>query len=40
VRDTIEKKVARYLDKTASLSTIVSEVERLLGVVPAKPAQG
>jgi two-component system, NtrC family, response regulator GlrR len=35
VRDTIEKKVSRYLDKTASLSTIVSEIERLLGDVPA-----
>lgn len=31
VRDTIEKKVARYLDKTASLSTIVTEIEKLLG---------
>lgn len=40
VRDTIEKKVARYLDKTASLSTIVSEVQRLLGDAPPKPAQG
>jgi DNA-binding NtrC family response regulator len=35
VRDTIEKKVARYLDKTASLSTIVTEVERLLVDAPA-----
>jgi DNA-binding NtrC family response regulator len=34
VRDTIEKKVSRYLDKTASLSTIVSEIERLLGDAP------
>src|SRR5580700_5106268 len=34
VRDTIEKKVTSYLDKTASLSTIVSEVERLLGDAP------
>jgi DNA-binding NtrC family response regulator len=40
VRDTIEKKVARYLDKTASLSTIVSEIERLLGDAPAKPQAG
>jgi DNA-binding NtrC family response regulator len=31
VRDTIQKKVASYLDKTASLSTIVSEIQRLLG---------
>jgi DNA-binding NtrC family response regulator len=31
VRDTIEKKVARYLDKTASLNTIVSEIQKLLG---------
>jgi DNA-binding NarL/FixJ family response regulator len=31
VRDTIEKKVARYLDKTASLNTIVTEIEKLLG---------
>jgi DNA-binding NtrC family response regulator len=31
VRDTIEKKVACYLDKTSSLSTIVGEIERLLG---------
>jgi DNA-binding NtrC family response regulator len=34
VRDTIEKKVTSYLDKTASLSMIVSEVERLLGDAP------
>jgi len=34
VRDTIEKKVASYLDKTASLSTIVAEIERLLGDTP------
>jgi DNA-binding NtrC family response regulator len=38
VRDTIEKKVARYLDKTASLSTIVAEIQRLLGDAP--PATG
>jgi DNA-binding NtrC family response regulator len=38
VRDTIEKKVTRYLDKTASLSTIVAEVERLLGDAPAPSA--
>jgi DNA-binding NtrC family response regulator len=31
VRDTIEKKVSRYLDKTASLNTIVTEVQKLLG---------
>jgi len=31
VRDTIEKKVSRYLDKTASLNTIVTEIEKLLG---------
>lgn len=31
VRDTIEKKVSRYLDKTASLSTIVTEIEKLVG---------
>jgi DNA-binding NtrC family response regulator len=30
VRETIEKKVARYLDKTTSLSTIVAEIEHLL----------
>jgi DNA-binding NtrC family response regulator len=35
VRETIEKKVSRYLDKTASLSTIVSEIQRLLGDAPA-----
>ena len=34
VRDTIEKKVASYLDKTASLSTIVAEIQRLLGDAP------
>lgn len=31
VRDTIEKKVASYLDKTASLAMIVAEIQRLLG---------
>jgi DNA-binding NtrC family response regulator len=31
VREAIEKKVASYLDKTASLSDIVSEVRRLIG---------
>jgi DNA-binding NtrC family response regulator len=31
IRDTIEKKVSRYLDKTASLSQIVTEIEELLG---------
>jgi DNA-binding NtrC family response regulator len=34
VRETIEKKVASYLDKTASLSMIVSEIQRLLGDTP------
>jgi DNA-binding response OmpR family regulator len=34
VRETIEKKVSRYLDKTASLSQIVTEVEKLLGQAP------
>jgi DNA-binding NtrC family response regulator len=34
VRDTIEKKVSRYLDKTTSLSEIVAEIEKLLGDVP------
>jgi DNA-binding NtrC family response regulator len=37
VRDTIEKRVASYLDKTASLSTIVAEVQRLLGDAPPAP---
>src|SRR5580698_1785640 len=31
VRDTIQQKVAAYLDKTASLNTIVTEIQRLLG---------
>jgi DNA-binding NtrC family response regulator len=31
VRDTIEKKVSRYLDKTASLNTIVTEIQKLVG---------
>jgi DNA-binding NtrC family response regulator len=31
VRDTIQKKVSCYLDKTASLNTIVNEIQRLLG---------
>ena len=31
VRETIEKKVNSYLDKTASLSQIVTEIERLIG---------
>jgi two-component system OmpR family response regulator len=35
VRDTIEKRVARYLDKTVSLSTIVAEIELLLADAPA-----
>lgn len=34
IRDTIEKKVSRYLDKTASLSQIISEIEILLGDAP------
>jgi DNA-binding NtrC family response regulator len=34
VRDTIEKRVSRYLDKTASLSTIVAEIEQLLVNAP------
>ena len=38
VRDTIQKKVASYLDKTASLSTIVSEIQRLLGDPQDAPA--
>ncbi len=35
VRETIEKKVSRYLDKTASLSEIITEIEKLLGDSPA-----
>jgi DNA-binding NtrC family response regulator len=35
VRETIEKRVSRYLDKTASLSTIVAEIQLLLGDAPA-----
>jgi DNA-binding NtrC family response regulator len=31
VSETIEKKVSAYLDKTASLHTIVSQIQRLLG---------
>lgn len=31
VREAIEQKVSSYLDKTASLSEIVSEVRRLIG---------
>jgi two-component system response regulator HydG len=31
VREAIEKRVASYLDKTASLSEIVSEIHRLIG---------
>lgn len=37
VRETIEKKVSSYLDKTASLSTIVAEIQRLLGDAPSSP---
>jgi DNA-binding response OmpR family regulator len=36
VRDTLEKKVSRYLDKTASLSEIVAEIEKLLGDPPSQ----
>jgi DNA-binding NtrC family response regulator len=39
VRDAIEKRVSRYLDKTASLSTIVSEIELLLADAPASHAR-
>jgi DNA-binding NtrC family response regulator len=35
VRDTIEKKVSRYMDKTASLSEIITEIEKLLADPPA-----
>jgi DNA-binding NtrC family response regulator len=31
VRETIQKKVASYLDKPSSLNRIVSEIQRLLG---------
>ena len=31
VRDVIEKKVSSYLDKTASLSQIIAEIQRLIG---------
>ena len=31
VREAIEKKVASYLDKTASLSQILDEIQRLIG---------
>jgi len=31
VREVIEKKVASYLDKTASLADIVAEIHRLIG---------
>ncbi|HUD48155.1 MAG TPA: response regulator [Candidatus Baltobacteraceae bacterium] len=34
VREAIEKKVSRYLDKTASLSEIISEIEKLLVDAP------
>ncbi|MGO8696715.1 MAG: response regulator [Limisphaerales bacterium] len=37
VRDTIEKKVSRYLDKTSSLNTIVTEIQKLLGDSPRSP---
>jgi DNA-binding NtrC family response regulator len=39
VRDTIQKKVAVYLDKTACLGTIVSEIQRLLGDPQDAPAR-
>jgi len=32
-----QKKVSSYLDKTASLSTIVAEIQRLLGDAPSSP---
>ena len=38
VRDVVLKKVSAYLDKTASLATIVSEIQRLLGDSPDAPA--
>jgi len=38
VRDTIQKKVSSYLDKTASLAMIVSEIQRLLGDPPDAPS--
>lgn len=39
VRDAIERKVDSYLDKTASLSVILAEVERLLRDKPAAVRQ-
>ena len=39
VRDTIEQRVSRYLDKTTPLSTIISEIELLLAAVPAAAPQ-
>ena len=35
VRDTLRKKVNGYLDKTTSVQGIVSEIQRLLGEMPA-----
>ena len=39
VRDVIEKKVASYLDKTASLSQILDEIHRLIGDPETGPAK-
>jgi len=39
VRDTIEQRVSRYLDKTTPLSTIISEIELLLVEAPAAAQQ-
>ena len=39
VRDVIEKKVASYLDKTASLSQILDEIHRLIGDPENEPAK-
>src|SRR5258708_5623253 len=38
VRDTIKKKVTSYLDKTATLDTIVKEIQRLAGDGPGASA--
>jgi DNA-binding NtrC family response regulator len=38
VRDVILKRVAGYLDKTATLAMIVGEIQRLLGDPPDAPA--
>ena len=39
VREVIEKKVASYLDKTASLSQIMDEIHRLIGDPEAEEAK-